>query len=80
MKEVLFIKFINLEEAKNCYGEENLIPISQLKQLLFYTKCGCQPKFIWESEKEDGKIVGWFLKSETTYAKKKWDNNRPVKN
>ena len=73
------MKFSSLDEAKKCYGEDNLIPISQLKQLIFYAKVGCQPKFIWESEKEDGKIVGWYLKTETSYAMKKWQENRPNK-
>ena len=79
MKEVFNIKlkFETIEEAKECYGEGNLIPISQIKQILFYAKCGCQPKFIWESEKELGKIVGWYLRVETSFANKKWADNRP---
>lgn len=40
---------------------------------------GCQPKFIWESEKEEGKIVGWYLINETQYALRKWTENRPKK-
>lgn len=55
------------------------MPIDFLKQLLFYAKCGCQPKFIWEKEGCPGKITGWFLKSETIYAKRKWDETRPDK-
>ena len=73
------MKFLSLEEAKKCYGEENLIPIDFIKQQLFYARCGCQPKFIWESEKQEGKIVGWYLKSETQYALDKWKETKPVK-
>lgn len=73
------IVFDTLEEAINCYGRENLIPIDNIKQLLFYTKSGVQPRFVWEKETEQGKVVGWFLKSETTYVYKKWLANRPVK-
>lgn len=72
------MKFASLDEAKQCYGEENLIPIDFIKQQIFYAKCGCQPKFIWESEKEQGKIVGWYLRAETQYAYKKWLQNRPI--
>lgn len=74
---MLIIKFTNLEEAKKCYGEDNLIPIDFIKQQLFYAKCGCQPKFIWESEKQDGKIVAWYLKSETIYARNRWEETKP---
>jgi len=78
-KENLSMKFLTLEEAKNCYGAENLIPISLLKQILFYVKQGCQPKFVWESEKEEGHIVAWFHKEETKIIYRRWIGNRPVK-
>lgn len=79
MKEVLIIKFTNLEEAKKCYGEESLIPISEIRQIIYYAKVGCQPKFVWESEKQDGKIVAWYLRSETIYARNRWQETKPVK-
>ncbi len=71
------MKFSSLEEAKKCYGEDNLIAIDFIKQLLFYAKLGCQPKFIWESEKQGGKIVAWYLKAETQYANNKWRETKP---
>lgn len=74
---VLIIKFYSLEEAKEVYGESNLVPISQLKQIIFYTKYGCQPKFIWESEKEEGRIVAWFHRKETQLVYERWMTNRP---
>lgn len=73
------MKFSSLDEAKKCYGEDNLIPISEIRQILFYAKVGCQPKFIWESEKQYGKIVAWYFKSETKYAMNKWQETRPIK-
>jgi len=66
-----------LDEAKKCYGEDNLVPITNIKQIIFYAKHGCQPKFIWESEKEENKIVAWFFKPETEYIYKRWIANRP---
>lgn len=67
---------MSLEEKINEYGKENLIPISFIKQILFYAKCGCQPVFIWEKENQKGRIICWYLKQDTIYAKKKWDETK----
>lgn len=74
------INFNSLEEAVECYGRENLIPIENIKQTLFYVKHGCQPKFIYEHEHKPGKVTFWFMKSETTYVYKKWCDSDPVLN
>lgn len=66
------IQFSTLEEAIECYGRENLIAIDCIKQILFYTKHGCQPKFVFENEVKPGKISAWFLKAETNYVYRKW--------
>lgn len=71
------IKFDNLEEAFECYGRDNLIPIDLIRQQIFYAKHGVQPKFIWEKEGAPGKLTCWYLKSETNYVHKKWVENRP---
>lgn len=73
------ISFSNLEEAISCYGRENLIAIDMLPQIIFYTKHGCQPKFVFENELKPGKITAWFLKDETKYVYKKWGENAPNK-
>jgi len=73
------IDFNSLEEAIECYGRENLIPIDNLKQSIFYVKRGCQPRFVWEKEGEQGKVTFWFLKSETQFIYKEWINSRPRK-
>ena len=73
------INFENLEEAIECYGRENLIPIDNIKQLLFYTKHGCQPKFVFENELKPGKITAWFLKDETRFIYKKWCETAPLR-
>ncbi len=73
----VIMRFNSLEDAINCYGRENLIPIDYIKQQLFYAKCGVQPKFIWEKEGSDGKLTAWYLKCETTYAFKKWKEGKP---
>lgn len=71
------LNFNSLEEAFECYGRENLIPIDCIKQIIFYTQHGCQPKFVWEKEDGSGKLTGWFLKSETSWVYKKWCRNKP---
>lgn len=71
------IKFKTLNEAIECYGRENLIAIDTLKQIIFYTQHGCQPKFIFENEVKPGKISAWFLKDETSYVFKKWLDSYP---
>lgn len=73
------IKFENLEEAIECYGRENLVAIDNLAQIIFYTRHGCQPKFIFEHELKPGRITAWFLKSETNFVYKKWMENSPKK-
>ena len=76
-EEMKTIDFESLEEAFECYGRENLVPIDFIKQQIFYAKHGCQPKFIWEKEGEPGKLTCWYLKSKTNFVYKKWIENRP---
>lgn len=74
------IDFASLDEAIDCYGRGNLIPIDSIKQQIFYAKHGCQPKFIWEKESEPGKLTCWYLKAETSWVYNKWLESRPKKN
>lgn len=73
------INFESLDEAIQCYGRKNLIPIDNLKQVIFYTSHGCQPKFVFENELKPGKITAWFLKDETAYVYRKWCDSAPGK-
>ena len=70
------------KDVMDCYGEENLVPIDLIKQIIFYTSRGVQPVFTCKSEKEDkkGRLVCWFLKSETRWVYKNCKENRPVGN
>ena len=79
LKKMKNINFKSLEEVIECYGRDNIIAIDCIKQVIFYTKYGCQPKFICENEVKQGKITCWFLKSETTYVYQRWLENRPSK-
>ena len=60
------MRFETLDEAIECYGRENLVAIDCIKQIIFYTANGCQPKFVFEHENKEGKISAWFLKDETS--------------
>lgn len=69
--------FSNFQEVAECYGDKNLVPITNIKQILFYSKCGVQPKWIDESIENEGKIVAYYLKLESQFAFKKWMANSP---
>lgn len=70
------IDFKTLDEVFDCYGRENLVAIDCIKQIIFYTHNGCQPKFVFEKEGASGKLTAWFLKNETNYVYKKWLEKR----
>ena len=57
------IQFDTLDDAIECYGRENLIAIDCIKQIIFYTSHGCQPKFVFENECKPGRINGILIKS-----------------
>ena len=73
------LQFENLEELFECYGRGNLVAIDNLKQIIFYTSKGCQPKAVFPHEQKPDKITCWFLKSETNHVYKKWMDNAPKK-
>lgn len=63
-----------------CYGEENIIPITNIAQIIYYTsKYKIQPKWIEESIKNKGHIVCYFHKGETSKPYEEWMNNRKHK-
>ena len=74
------MQFSSLEQCFECYGRENLVAIENLPQILRYVKLGCQPKFVYENENKPGRITCWFLKSETAFAYKLWQESNPKKN
>ncbi len=74
------LKLETKQDVFDCYGENNLVPIDLIKQIIFYTSKGVQPVFTCESEKKgrEGQLVCWFLKSETQWIYQKWKENRPT--
>ena len=73
------LQFKNLDECIEVYGRENLIAIDTLKQIIFYTANGCQPKYVSENENKPGKLSCWFLKNETAFVYKLWQDSNPKK-
>ena len=73
------IEFKSLEECIDCYGRENLIAIDVLPQIILYVSKGCQPRFVSENQNKPGKITCWFLKSETAFVYKIWQDSNPKK-
>lgn len=73
------INFKSLDDVIECYGRGNLIAIDTLPQIIFYTAKGVQPKYVIENETKPGRISCWFLKSETAYIYKLWQQSHPKK-
>ena len=68
-----------LEDAFNCYGRDNLVPITFLKQVKFYLQSEVQPVLVYPKEGDETRLTYWFLKAETQYVKKQWDATKPQK-
>ena len=55
-------------------GEENLIKLCNIKQIVQYAVMKCQP--VWIDEGYDGKLIAYYYKPETEKAWNYWKNNR----
>lgn len=71
--------FNSIEEVYECYGKDNIVPITNLRQVIFYTskKYSVQPKWIEESTKTEGHMCFYFHKGETAKCYTAWMENRP---
>lgn len=75
-RKIIILKYNCLEEVKNVYGENNLVKLVNLKQILVYIKT-IQPVFI--DEGYDHKLICYFVKSETKECWEKWKASNPNK-
>lgn len=59
--------FKTIEDLKNEYGNNALIPINNILQVKFYALRGIQPLLVYPSEKEkcEGKLTFWYTKDST---------------
>ena len=69
------IKCKSLEDVYSVYGEENLIKICNIKQIITYATMKCQP--VWIDEGYGSKLIAYYFKPETTLAWEYWKNNKP---
>lgn len=69
--------FSDLQDVYDCYGEENIIPITNLRQIIFYTsRFKVQPKWVDQSDRNEGHIVCYFHKGETIKPYEEWMKNK----
>lgn len=68
----------SLEDVKNVYGEDNIIKIVNIKQIILYAKMQCQP--VWIDEGYSGKLVAYYVRSETDMAWEYWKRSDPNRN
>ncbi|MSA02147.1 hypothetical protein GKG47_08845 [Lactonifactor sp. BIOML-A3] len=73
--------FDSLEEVKEAFGDNGIIPITEMKQVIFYiSRYLIQPVWICPSETNHGKMAYYFIKAETKKPYEEWMKSRPVKN
>lgn len=70
------IKCKTFEDVKQVYGEKNLIKLVNIKQIVQYAKMQCQP--VWIDEGFDGKLVAYYVRSETEMAWSYWKSHKPA--
>lgn len=71
--------FENLNEVYECYGEENVIPVTNIKQIIYYTSVfHLQPEYIDESVRNKGQICCYFHKGKSKKPYMEWMKNRPM--
>lgn len=73
--------FDSLDEIKEAFGEDGIIAITEIKQVIFYiSRYNIQPVWISPSEKRTGRMAYYFIKAETKKPYTDWMTNRPKKN
>lgn len=60
----------SLEDVKEVYGENNLIKLCNIKQIVKYATMKCQP--VWIDEGYDGKLIAFYYEPETKKAWEYW--------
>lgn len=68
------LKCRTFEDVKEIYGEDNLIKLCNIKQIVQYAVMKCQP--VWIDEGYNGKLIAYYYKPETEKAWNYWKNNK----
>ena len=73
--------FDSLDEVKEAFGEDGIIAITEIKQVIFYiSRYNFQPVWISAYEIRKGRMAYYFIKAETKKPYTDWMTNRPKKN
>ena len=65
--------FDSLEEVTGAFGEGGIIPITSMKQMMFYiSRYQIQPVWICPSTTNEGKMAYYFIKAETKKPYEEW--------
>lgn len=74
MKKQLFDSF---EEVVEAFGEDNLVVITFMPQIIFYlSNFNIQPVWTTPSEVNDNKLAFYFIKAETKKPYEEWQKRR----
>lgn len=74
MKKQLFDSF---EEAVEAFGEDNLVVITFMPQIIFYlSNFNIQPVWTTPSDVNDNKLAFYFIKAETKKPYEAWQKRR----
>ena len=74
MKKQLFDSF---EEVVEAFGEDNLVVITFMPQIIFYlSNFNIQPVWTTTSEVNDNKLAFYFIKAETKKPYEAWQKRR----
>ena len=74
MKKQLFDSF---EEVVEAFGEDNLVVITFMPQIIFYlSNFNIQPVWTTPSEVNDNKLSFYFIKAETKKPYEAWQKRR----
>ena len=72
--DIYLLKCKTFEDVKDVYGEDNLIKLCNIKQIVQYAVMKCQP--VWLDEGYNGKLIAYYYKPETEKAWNYWKNNK----
>ena len=69
--------FDSLEEVFEAFGEDGVIPITYMPQIIFYlSNYKIQPVWTIPSEINEGKLAFYFIKAETKKPYEAWQKLR----
>lgn len=71
------IRCKTFEDVQSTYGNNNLIKICNLKQIIQYATLKCQP--VWIDKGYENKLIAYYYKPETELAWKYWLSTTPKK-